>query len=99
MSFLRAEYDNLLGSRSTPLIRLIIVNIIIFLLANIWVNIPGCEPYFYDYFALPSSPAKLLQRPWTLFTYMFAHVSLGHIFSNMLWLYFIGRIFADFVRG
>jgi membrane associated rhomboid family serine protease len=99
MSFLRTEYDNLLGSRSTPLIRLIVVNIIIFLIANIWVNIPGCEPYFYDWFSLPSSPVKLLHRPWTLFTYMFVHVSIGHILSNMLWLYFIGRIFVDFIRG
>ncbi len=99
MSFLRTEYENLLGSRSTPLIRLIVVNIIVFLIANIWVNIPGGEASFYDYFALPSSPIKLLHRPWTLITSMFVHVSFGHIFSNMFWLYFIGRIFEDFVRG
>ena len=79
--------------------RLIVVNIIIFIIANIWVNIPGGEPIFYDYFALPSSPIKLLHKPWTLFTYMFVHVGVGHVLSNMMWLYFVGRIFTDFVRG
>src|SRR4029079_11028565 len=29
-------------------------------------------------------------RPWTLVTYMFLHAGLGHIFWNMLGLYFFG---------
>jgi membrane associated rhomboid family serine protease len=35
-------------------------------------------------------PALLLQRPWTLVTYMFLHSGFMHILFNMLGLYFFG---------
>ena len=35
-------------------------------------------------------PALVLQKPWTLITYMFLHGGLGHLFFNMLALYFFG---------
>ncbi len=35
-------------------------------------------------------PSLVLLRPWTLVTYMFLHAGLGHIFFNMLGLYFFG---------
>jgi len=35
-------------------------------------------------------PTQVWVRPWTLVTYMFLHAGLGHIFWNMLGLYFFG---------
>ncbi|HKH94096.1 MAG TPA: rhomboid family intramembrane serine protease [Gemmatimonadaceae bacterium] len=35
-------------------------------------------------------PSQVLARPWTIVTYMFLHGGLGHIFWNMLGLYFFG---------
>ena len=35
-------------------------------------------------------PARVLAAPWTPLTYMFAHGSIGHIFFNMLVLFFFG---------
>jgi membrane associated rhomboid family serine protease len=35
-------------------------------------------------------PAAVLVRPWTVVTYMFVHAGLGHIFFNMIALYFFG---------
>jgi rhomboid family protein len=35
-------------------------------------------------------PPTTLFRPWTIVTYMFLHASLGHLFFNMLGLYFFG---------
>jgi membrane associated rhomboid family serine protease len=35
-------------------------------------------------------PALILARPWTPFTYMFLHGGLGHLFFNMLALFFFG---------
>ncbi|HEX9729163.1 MAG TPA: rhomboid family intramembrane serine protease [Gemmatimonadales bacterium] len=35
-------------------------------------------------------PALILQRPWSLVTYMFLHAGLGHIFFNMLMLAIFG---------
>ena len=77
--------------------KLIVINIIVFLLANLFVNIPGLGGYVYDYFALPHHYTKLLFRPWTLITYMFLHVQTMHLIFNMLWFYWFGIIFTDFM--
>ncbi|MGM0771346.1 MAG: rhomboid family intramembrane serine protease [Halobacteriota archaeon] len=36
-------------------------------------------------------PSMIFARPWTLITHMFLHGGLGHIFFNMLVLFFFGR--------
>lgn len=46
-------------------------------------------------FILPADFASLLYRPWTLFTYMFAHITFFHILGNMIFLYFGGEIFRN----
>ncbi len=40
--------------------------------------------------ALMFVPAYALLRPWTILTYMFLHGGTGHIFFNMLALFFFG---------
>lgn len=45
-------------------------------------------PYFNNYFML--IPQLVIDRPWTVFTYMFLHGSGGHLFFNMLVLFFFG---------
>lgn len=52
---------------------------------------------FVNWFLLPSKLSELIYRPWTLITYMFAHLSFWHILANMLYLYFLGNIFRDFL--
>ncbi|MEE9373018.1 MAG: rhomboid family intramembrane serine protease [Saprospiraceae bacterium] len=48
-------------------------------------------------FALPGDLSTLLKRPWALFTHMFLHAGFGHIFWNMMILYWFGRIFGDLI--
>jgi len=43
---------------------------------------------------LPALPYKF----WTVLTYMFGHDGVFHILFNMLWLYWLGRIFLDFLN-
>jgi len=50
-----------------------------------------------DYLAVPASLPVLITRPWTLFTYMFLHIGIWHILFNMLWLYWFGRIFLEYL--
>ena len=44
--------------------------------------------FVYGYLAL--DPNYVMQRPWTLLTYMFVHANFDHIFWNMLVLFFFG---------
>ncbi|MES2485043.1 MAG: rhomboid family intramembrane serine protease [Bacteroidota bacterium] len=49
-----------------------------------------------DWFSLSSNPEYLIWKPWSLFTYAFLHAGVGHIFFNMLMLFFAGRLFLTF---
>lgn len=66
----------------TPwVLRLIAANVVIFLLT---LAAPGLTSL------LMLVPALILDRPWTLVTYMFLHGGMWHILFNMLGLYFFG---------
>src|SRR5690242_21564887 len=65
--------------------RILFANVAIFL-AQMFM--PGFRELSADVGAL--IPAWLPYRPWTIVTYMFLHDGLGHIFFNMLSLYFFG---------
>jgi membrane associated rhomboid family serine protease len=62
-------------------LRLIIANVFVFLLTM-------SSPAIVDNWVFV--PALILLRPWTIITYMFLHASFGHIFFNMLALFFFG---------
>lgn len=46
---------------------------------------------------IPADPKLLLMRPWTLLTHMFVHANFLHVLFNMVWLYFGGSIFLNFL--
>ena len=64
---------------------LIIINVIVFILQNIFAKLP---------YILSMVPIYIRLRHWywQFFTYMFSHVDFWHLFSNMLGLYIFGRI-------
>jgi len=85
------------------LTRLIYLNIAVFILITLTAvigflldnnEIPSKA---LDLFSVPSSLNALLLRPWTLITYMFVHKDIWHILFNMLWLYWFGRIFLEYL--
>lgn len=86
------------------LTRLILVQIavyVVYLILNILSTLfqaPIAESVV-EFVALPSDLLRLATRPWTLFTYMFLHQGFFHIFFNLLWLYFGGRLFIDYFGG
>lgn len=49
-----------------------------------------------NWFSVSSEPADLLWKPWTLITYAFLHYDFLHLLFNMLWLFFVGRLFLTF---
>lgn len=75
----------------TPWVRrLLIANILVFFLTQL--DPPAGV-------ALALFPAGVLFRPWTPFTYMFVHADLGHIFFNMLSLFFFGPRLEERLGG
>lgn len=70
--------------------RLLLINVAIFLIA---------QPGTYLYYWLLLYPPQALVRPWTLVTYMFLHGGFGHVFFNMLGLYFFGPRLEDRMGG
>lgn len=91
--------------RSTSKLYLLIaINVAVFLVINILAVIEHLflksdliQTYTFDYLALPSYLPKLLIRFWTPITYQFMHASIMHILLNMLWLFWMGRIFEEFL--
>ena len=85
------------------LTRLIYINIAVFLLITIsaiigfLVNNPGISDKALDLLSVPSSFKTLFLKPWTIITYMFTHKDIWHILFNMLWLYWFGSIFLEYL--
>jgi membrane associated rhomboid family serine protease len=82
--------------------KLILINIGIYLIINILkVLFFLFQIYSIDiivaYLAVPAEIMKLLYKPWTLITYMFTHIDFLHILFNMLWLYWFGKIFIEYI--
>jgi membrane associated rhomboid family serine protease len=73
------------------LTQIIIVNVAVFLTVNIIGNVSHLN--LLQYTALPIGGEMFLLRFWTIFTYMFTHVNLGHIFWNMVLFYFMSQVF------
>lgn len=86
------------------LTKLIFINVGIYLLVNI-IKVIGSfagnnvEYFIVDYLAMPSGTVDLLYRFWTPLTYMFLHKGFLHILFNMLWFYWLGKIFIDMLNG
>ena len=50
-----------------------------------------------QYLMLSADPVKLITRPWTLITYMFTHQNVWHILFNLIWLFWFGKIFLQYL--
>ncbi len=85
---------------SSLLMRFIYINIAVFVVLSlsrvISLLFVGSVDSFIQWVELPSVFYEFLRRPWTLITYMFSHYDVWHILFNMLWLYWLGRIFLEF---
>jgi membrane associated rhomboid family serine protease len=85
------------------LTRLIYINVGVFLAISIVSVIgyltknPLISEKAISILAIPASLKALLVKPWTIITYMFTHKDIWHILFNMLWLYWFGRIFLEYL--
>ena len=89
--------------RNNMLVKLILINV------AVWLMILVLDALFdlfntnfstrvLPWLAVPAALEKLITRPWTLVSYMFLHYDFWHILFNMLWLYWFGRIFLEYLN-
>lgn len=98
-------FDDLKRSFKTgsSLTRLIYVNSFVFIFIKIMEMLavlmgrPEMATNVLSYLAIPASMDVLLSRPWTIITYMFLHQGFIHFIFNMMWLYWFGKIFINFL--
>lgn len=93
-------------------VRLLLINVGVFValvLAYLFLLIPAHgegglarmlrDHYVVQWLRTTANPGELLYKPWTAVTYMFTHTDVGHIFWNMVLLWFGGRLFQDLLGG
>lgn len=83
--------------------RLIFINVFVFIILKI-VNVIFTLFNIYavdliTFLGVPSHIPLLMNRTWTIITYMFVHEGFLHLLFNMLWLYWFGQIFMQYFTG
>ncbi|MFM2206627.1 MAG: hypothetical protein RL213_602 [Bacteroidota bacterium] len=86
------------------LYRLILLNVSVFAVIRL-VNVvsllfmhPWCDlQTISQWWSVPADLGRLLFRPWTPLSYMFLHWDFMHLLMNMIWLYWFGQIFMEFL--
>lgn len=72
-----------------------LLGVVLFLSGN---SSAGLKELVLDYVAFPVSLDKLLYRFYTPLTYQFFHDGIFHLLFNMLWLYWLGQIFLEYLK-
>lgn len=80
--------------------KLLYINLAVFLLVFVFNTLgflfQSNTNFIVNWFTLPASFDEFIQKPWTLITYGFVHVSFIHVLSNSIALFFIGNLFTDY---
>jgi len=89
------------GDALSRLIGVLLAVYVVIVVLNIFstlLQIP-LSNWVISYLVLPSDLSKWIWKPWTMVTYMFVHQDFFHILFNLLYLYFAGRLFQEYVGG
>lgn len=83
----------------TTLIKLIYINVAVFLMVfitGIFSSLTEIN-WAVHILSVPADLTELIFRPWSLISYMFLHEDFLHILFNLLWLFWFGKIFLQFL--
>ena len=93
-------------SKKTYLIKIIYLNILVFIIINIITAIwylfglhgsLDIQKTLLNNLGASSSINIFIKKPWTILTHMFTHFDIFHGFFNLCYLYFGGKIFIDYL--
>lgn len=103
MSGLFDDFRSEFSKPNNTLVQLILVNTVVFLvllLAKVGFTMGQDLDTYYlirSQLMIPGGIVDFLHKPWTLFTYFFAHDEIFHILYNMLFLYWFGRLIDEYL--
>jgi membrane associated rhomboid family serine protease len=103
MSGLFDDFRSEFSKPNNTLVQLILVNTVVFLVllvAKIGFTMAqqgGIYDFLLAQVMIPGSANAFLHKPWTLFTYSFAHEDIFHILYNMLFLFWFGRLIDEYL--
>ena len=89
--------------KNNGLIQIILINIIVFialLLINIAFSLTAHKENYRavkDFLSIPADFNQFIYKPWTLLTYFFTHFDPLHILTNMLGLYWFGKLIEEYL--
>ncbi len=88
-----------------PLYLFIGINILVFLIIGLitvaeflFKTNTSVASWLVRQLSIPANLEILAYKPWTIITYMFLQREVFHILFNLLWLYWMGMIFMDFLN-
>lgn len=83
-------------------IKLLFINIAVYVIFSIlWIIISlmklDYHSYYYiqDIFSFNSNLLTVFIKPWSIITYSFIHGNIMHLFSNMIVLFFAGKMYEE----
>ena len=80
--------------------KIIFLNIFLFSLIhilNLFIDINFEE--IRNLLGISSNVNEVMKSPWVIISYMFTHVNIFHLFSNMIFLYFFGKLFLKYLSN
>lgn len=89
--------------QGNAVVQIILVNVLAYLffallyLVFFLFNQSAVLGAFLKWLMLPAAPENLMYQPWSILTYMFLHEGFLHILFNMLWLYWLGNLFQQYL--
>lgn len=76
---------------SSIIVKLIIINVVLFILFRIIALAPNTSGFFLENkLLLPFDFFEFIEQPWSIITYSFLHSGIWHVGMNMFVLYVIG---------
>ena len=103
MNSIVEEFKHAFKRPDNGLMQLLVINLVVFvvlLILEVILTLSGFKSLYQAILLqlmMPSNVETFITRPWTLFTYFFTHTGFFHILFNMLFLYWFGRLIAEYL--
>jgi membrane associated rhomboid family serine protease len=99
------DFKNAFSRYNNGHVQLIIINVVVFLVLAIlmvvftFVSHEATFGWIWSQLSIPPTFSVFITKPWTILTYSFLHSysTIFHIVFNMLFLYWFGRLFVEYL--